>query len=120
MFPHNYGDVHAGLYNGEGYHDAGGEQPEVVPVPRRRPAVRAGRGGARGLRVTGFYDADNYLQNGREAARPLRSHYEHTYLHAAFDYLDTHDQKLPALPSHARQGLVGLAHAALHGRAGRR
>src|SRR5207244_1922134 len=61
-FPNNYGDVHAGIYNGDGY--AKPEQNDqhafdirgtVRPFARNAPALR-------GLRFTGFYVADDYVK----------------------------------------------------------
>ena len=62
-FPGNYGDVHVGIYNGEGYSKSEANDQKAVqirgtfrPLPMN-PILR-------GLRVTGFYDADNYIKNG--------------------------------------------------------
>lgn len=98
VLPHDYGDVQAGLYNGEGYHaPEANNQPSFQIRGTIRPFAQ-GAANARGLRLTGFYDADHYLKNADKRRALFEVSYEHTYLRTAFDYLDTHDQKLPSLP----------------------
>ncbi len=91
-FPSNYGDVHVGIYNGEGYHAAeANNQPSFQVRGTIRPLATASPM-ARGLRITGFYDADHYVKNGEKKRAFFEASFEHRYLHAAFDYLDTKDQ----------------------------
>jgi hypothetical protein len=61
-FPANYGDFHVGIYNGEGYSKAEANNQKALqlrgslrPLPVH-PILR-------GWRLTGFYDADNYVAN---------------------------------------------------------
>jgi hypothetical protein len=89
--PGNYGDVHAGLYNGETY-----TKPEVNnqkgflvrgsfrPL-RQHPVLR-------GLRLTGFYDKDAYVKNAERTRGIAAVTLEHKYLNASFDYLGASDQ----------------------------
>jgi hypothetical protein len=91
-FPNNYGEVHAGFYNGEGY-----AKPEandqhafdirgtVRPFARSTPMLR-------GLRLTGFYVADNYVPNAERKRAVGQVTYEHQYLNAGFDAIDAKDQ----------------------------
>ncbi len=91
-FPNNYGEVHAGFYNGEGY-----AKPEandqhafdirgtVRPFARSAPLLR-------GLRLTGFYVADNYVPNAERKRAVGQVTYEHHYLNAGFDAIDAKDQ----------------------------
>jgi hypothetical protein len=90
-FPGNYGDVHAGLYNGETY-----TRPEVNDQKgflvrgsfrplRQHPVLR-------GLRVTGFYDKDAYVKNAERTRGIAAVTFEHKYLNASFDYLAATDQ----------------------------
>jgi hypothetical protein len=91
-FKKNYGDFHAGFYNGENYNRAEANDQKgfmvrgtVRPLPMGPPAIR-------GLRVTGFYDADNYVKNGDRTRGIFALTFEHQYLNAAFDYLWASDQ----------------------------
>src|SRR5262249_53140725 len=91
-FPNNYGDIHAGIYNGDGYSKPeANNQPAyqirgtVRPLARAEPVFR-------GLRITGFYDADNYMKNDEKRRSVFQVTYEHLYVNAGFDYLYTKDQ----------------------------
>ena len=62
--PGNYGDLHAGYYNGEGYQRAEANNEKAFQV---RGTVRPlPLGGIwKGLRVTGFYDDDHVVANAK-------------------------------------------------------
>jgi len=90
-FPQNYGDVHVGIYNGEGYSKVEANDQKALqirgtlrPLPMS-PVLR-------GWRVTGFYDGDNYIANGPKHRAVFDTTFEHQYVNLGFDYLDTHDQ----------------------------
>jgi hypothetical protein len=90
--PNNYGDVHFGVYNGEGYVAA---EPNNLKSFQIRGTFRPfGRGSlaARGWRVTGFYDNDNVLKNAERDRAIFDTTYEHKRFNAGFDYLDAKDQ----------------------------
>jgi hypothetical protein len=90
-FPGNYGEVHAGVYNGENYNRAEANQEKGFMVRGTlRPLPRSVL--FRGLRVTGFYDADSYVKNGERRRGIFAATYEHPYVNAAFQYLNTQDQ----------------------------
>jgi hypothetical protein len=104
--PNNYGDVHFGVYNGEGYVAA---EPNNLKSFQIRGTFRPfGRGSmaARGWRVTGFYDNDNVLKNAERDRAIFDTTYEHKRFNAGFDYLDAKDQTVanavigPVLKSH--------------------
>jgi hypothetical protein len=91
-FPSNYGDVHGGFYNGEGYarpevndQKAFEVRASVRPFPRGAPLLR-------GLRVTGFYFGDHYVKNAEKMRAVGQVTYESTYLNAGFDAIDAKDQ----------------------------
>ena len=91
-FKQNYGDVLAGFYNGENYNRAETNDQKafmirgtVRPLPMGPPAIR-------GLRVTGFYDADAYVKNAERKRGIFALTFEHLYVNAAFDYLWASDQ----------------------------
>ncbi len=101
--PGNYGEVHTGIYNGEGYHaPEANNQPSFQIRGTVRPFAH-GSAVARGLNVTGFYDADNYVKNGEKTRGMAEVYYQHKYVRAAVTYLDTHDQKsVTAIDAHGR------------------
>ena len=91
-FPNNYGEVHAGLYNGDGY--AKPEQNDqhafdvrgtVRPFARNTPVLR-------GLRVTGYYVADNYVKGAERTRAVGQVTFEHKFINLGFDYLNAKDQ----------------------------
>jgi hypothetical protein len=94
--PSNYGDLHIGIYNGEGYTslaDANGANDQKAFQARfslrPAPAVPV----LKGLRVTAFYDGDNYLKDSKKRRFVANVTFEHPYVIAGFDYLDAKDQK---------------------------
>lgn len=93
--PGNYGDVQAGIYNGETYskpeaNDQKGFMVRGTFRPLRMHPV------LRGLRVTGFYDKDAYVKNADRLRGIVALTFEHKYLNAAFDYLAASDQNASA------------------------
>jgi hypothetical protein len=90
-FPNNYGDVHVGFYNGEGY-----TKPEVndqkafmarvgfKPLPRHRLL--------RTWRLQGFWTHDNYMQDAPRNRAVFNTTFEHPYVNAGFDYIRTSDK----------------------------
>jgi hypothetical protein len=90
-FPDNYGDVHVGYYNGEGYSKAEANDQKALmvrvgfkPLPRH-PIMK-------GWRLQGFYMVDNVQTNAERKRVIFNTTFEHPYLNVGFDYLDTHDQ----------------------------
>jgi hypothetical protein len=91
-FPSNYGEIHAGVYNGEGYakpeandRHAFDVRATVRPFARSAPLLR-------GLRVTGFYVADDYVKNAERTRAVGQVTFEHPYINAGFDAIDAKDQ----------------------------
>jgi hypothetical protein len=85
-FPNNYGDVHVGFYNGEGYSKTESNNEKAIqirgtfrPLPMGSPLVK-------GLRLTAFYDADEYARNDERTRFIFSPTYEHKYVNAGFDY----------------------------------
>src|SRR5262245_32459258 len=94
-FPQNYGDVHFGLYNGENYqrtdvNDQKGFEfrGTVRPFARLMPILRGVRGHFVYYKDAYVSDADRHRVMGNVT-------FEHKYLNAGFDYLDSKDQTLP-------------------------
>lgn len=94
-FPGDYGDVHAGLYNGETFTRPEANDQKGVHV---RGTVRPAPSHAalRGLRLTGFYDKDAYVKNADRTRAIFAVTFEHPRVHAAFDYLTARDQNASA------------------------
>ena len=91
-FPSNYGDVHVGVYNGEGYAKTDPNDQKAIeirgsarPFARNMPILR-------GLRVTGFYFGDNYIKDAERTRAVGQVTFESTYLAAGFDAIKAHDQ----------------------------
>ncbi len=89
--PQNYGDVHAGFFNGENYNRAEANDQKAFMI---RGTVRPLHQHAllRGLRFTGFFDKDAYVKNADRTRAMFATTFEHPYLNAAFEYLATTDQ----------------------------
>jgi hypothetical protein len=91
-FPSNYGEVHAGFYNGEGYAKPEANDQKAFEI---RGTVRPFAGSApmlRGLRVTGFWFADNYIKSAERTRVVGEVTYESTYFNGGFDAIDAKDQ----------------------------
>jgi hypothetical protein len=95
--PNNYGDVHVGFYNGEGY-----SKPEVnnkkafmarvgfKPLPRH-PIMKT-------WRLQGFFTRDNYMENAPRNRSVFNTTFEHPYINMGFDYIATSD-KVSSVPT---------------------
>jgi hypothetical protein len=100
--PRDYGDVHSGLYNGEGYsHADPNDQKGWMTRGSLRPLPH--HGVLHGLRVNGFYDRDAYVHDAERRRANLSFTFEHRYVNAAFDTMRSIDQPTTAVaPAHGR------------------
>ncbi len=90
-FPNNYGDIHVGFYNGEGY-----QRPEVnnkkafmarvgfKPLPRN-PILKT-------WRLQAFWTHDNYMENAPRDRTVFNTTFEHPYLNVGYDHIDAKDK----------------------------
>jgi hypothetical protein len=102
--PSDYGDIHAGVYNGENYNHAEINGQKAFQVRGSvRPFARS-QGVIRGLRVHAFYDADSYVKDGERRRADVSATFEHPVLNAGFEYLATKDRPVAALPSISGHG----------------
>lgn len=90
--PSGYGDIHAGVYNGETFKKGEVNDQKALQI---RGTVRPFAKSAsvlRGLRMTGFYHGDHYTKNAERTRAVGTVSFEHKYLNTAFDYLSATDQ----------------------------
>jgi hypothetical protein len=91
-FPSNYGDVHVGVYNGEGYAKAEANDQKAIDIRGTlRPFARSAPG-LRGLRVTGYYVDDHYVKDAPRTRAVGQGTYESKYFNGGFDFIKAHDQ----------------------------
>jgi hypothetical protein len=103
LFPANRGDVHVGLYNGDTYSKAEANDRKAFMVRgtfRPLPMART----LRGLRLTGFYDADAPVKGGERRRAVGDISFEHAWVNAGFVFLDATDRSLPDLPEADARG----------------
>ena len=89
--PMNYGDVHVGVYNGETYTGAEANDQKAFQA---RVSIRPAPGvpAIRGLRITGFYDGDNYEKDAERKRFVGALTFEHAFVNAGAEYLDAKDR----------------------------
>ena len=85
--PNNYGDVHFGVYNGEGYSRAEiNNQKSFQGRVTFRP-MPAGSFAVKGLRVTGYYNKDHVVKSADRNRAIGSLFYEYKRFNAGFDYI---------------------------------
>jgi hypothetical protein len=96
-FPQNWGDVHLGFYNGEGYAKAEVNNQKAFMA---RVGVRPLHAHPilRNWRVQGFWTHDNYMNHAPRNRTTFNTTFDHAYLNGGFDYLWTKD-KVSSAPS---------------------
>jgi hypothetical protein len=90
--PSNFGDVHVGVYNGEGYAKTDPNDQKAIDIRGTvRPFAQA-MPALRGLRVTGYYVGDNYIKDSERTRAVGQVTYESFYVNGGFDGIKAHDQ----------------------------
>lgn len=87
----DYGEVHVGIYNGEGYSRLEVNDTKAFQIRgsvRPLPTSTA----LRGLRFHGFWDADHYMRRADKTRAMFMTTFEHPRVNAGFDYLVATDQ----------------------------
>jgi hypothetical protein len=91
VFPRNYGDVHVGVYNGEGYSKAETNDQKAFmarvgfkPLPRH-PVLR-------NWRLQGFWTLDRYMKDAERNRAVFNTTFEHRYVNLGYDYIRTSDK----------------------------
>ena len=91
-FSGNYGDVHTGVYNGEGWARSEANDQKALQVRASfRPLAQSAIG--KGLRLTGFYDADHYVKNAKRTRAIAQATFEHPRVNAGLDVMAAKDQR---------------------------
>jgi hypothetical protein len=90
-FAGNYGDLHAGFYNGETYTRAEANNEKALQV---RVSVRPlPLGGVlKGLRLTGFYHGDHYVESAERQRAIGQISFEHSLINASAEFFTAKDQ----------------------------
>ncbi len=102
-FPADYGDVHLGVYNGETFTKPEANDQKAFQIRATlhpAPAVPI----LKGLRLTGFYVGDHYIQGAKRERFVANPTFEHPYVTAGLEYLDAKDQTSIAKPEVHAQG----------------
>jgi hypothetical protein len=84
--PRGYGELHAGVFNGEGFTQA---EPNKFKSVQARLTLRplANRGLAHGVRVSGFYNAGWYADDRPRQLGIIMGTFEHRYVTATLQHL---------------------------------
>lgn len=106
--PGNYGDIHAGVYNGDGYQRVEANDQKAFQIRGTLRPFPLG-GNLKGLRLTAFYDADRYVKHGPRNRFIASATFEHKYVNAAFDYLTTADRTSITVPEVKGNGWTAWA-----------
>lgn len=90
--PSNYGDVHVGVYNGEGYAKPEANNQAAVDIRGTVRPFATNEPVLRGLRITGYYVGDHYVQDAPRTRGVFQVTYESKYINGGFDAIWAHDQ----------------------------
>ncbi|HSY50746.1 MAG TPA: porin [Thermoanaerobaculia bacterium] len=91
-FAGNYGDIHAGFYNGEGYAKAETNNEKAFMVRGTVRPFPLGGVLLNGLRLTAFVDEDHYVEGAKRERTIGQVTYEHPLINAGLDVLRAKDQ----------------------------
>jgi hypothetical protein len=95
--PKGYGEIHAGVFNGEGFTQT---DPNKYKSVQGRLTVRPfpNRGAANGLRVSGFYNAGWYSQDRPRRLGIVMGSFEHTHLVVTVEGLTATENPMATSP----------------------
>lgn len=89
--PNDYGDIHAGVYNGESYGKAEANDQKSLQIRGTlRPMPKHAL--LKGLRLTAFYNADRYVKGAPRNRLVLNAAFEHKRLVMGVDVVEARDQ----------------------------
>jgi hypothetical protein len=97
-FPNNYGDIHVGFYNGEGYSKSETNDQKAImarigfkPLPRH-PILK-------NWRLQLFQTWDHYMKDAARNRTVVNTTFEHPYINFGVDYIAASDKTSSALTS---------------------
>jgi len=93
--PGNFGDIHTGVYNGDGYtstNDQRGINDQKAFMIRATLRPLPSLPILRGLRLSGFYDSDHYFRDARRERTTVALTFENTWVNFGAEWLDAKDQ----------------------------
>jgi hypothetical protein len=91
VLPGNYGDIHGGFYNGEGYSKAEANNEKAFQLRGSFRPLPLG-GIWKGLRVTGFLDEDHYVQSAKRTRFVGQVTFESPMFNGGVDAISAKDQ----------------------------
>lgn len=91
VIPGNYGDLHAGFYNGEGYSRAEANNEKAFQIRGSFRPMPLG-GVWKRLRLTGFIDEDHYVQNAKRTRVAGQATFESAPFNAGLDVISAKDR----------------------------
>jgi hypothetical protein len=94
VFPNNYGDVHVGIYNGEGYNKAEANDQKGFQV---RASLRplASIPVAKGWRIAGYFNTDHVAKDQKRDRWLVNTTFEHPYVNLGSTYIEATNQSAP-------------------------
>ena len=95
--PNDYGEIHAGYYNGDTYSKAEVNDQKAFQIRgtlRPFPKLK----NLKGLRLTAFYDDDHPVQDADRTRFIGAVTFEHKYVIAGYEYLDAKDNSSVTRP----------------------
>lgn len=97
LVPRGYGEIVAGVYNGEGFQRADPNDQKAIEIRGTlRPFPSSDL--PRGLRVTAFHSADHSTKDADRHRTTALATFEHRFVNLAWSWLDAADQATPASP----------------------
>lgn len=95
--PESYGDLHVGVYNGDGYSRFEANNTKSFQIRGSlRPLPR--HSVLKGLQLTGFYIGDSYVEGDARSRGIFAATFDHPHATAGFEYYTAADQKSAAAP----------------------
>src|SRR5262249_8641177 len=86
QIPHNYGDIHVGVFNGENYNRVEANDQKAIMIRGTVRPFAEGDPVLRGIRASVFYDGDHYIKNAERKRFIAALNFEHQYVNAGFEY----------------------------------
>lgn len=93
--PGGYGDVHVGVYNGEGYTKAEANDQKAMMLRATVRPVPDASSVLRGLRLTAYTHRDHAMRHAQRHRFIASAWFEHTRFNAGVDYITRDDRATP-------------------------